>query len=101
MIGLPGTGKLSLGFAIAGLTGLGFSALNDNSLETLFRDHPDYCIVLLEDIDQAGIRKRESHTLQDNEGNAGDKDDIPGNGVTLSGMLNVLDGVGAKVTLWS
>ena len=72
------------------------SNLNDNNIERLFRDLPSWCIVLLEDIDQAGIQKRKSNTLQHNKGTAGGKDDKPGNGVTLSGMLNVIDGVSAK-----
>lgn len=62
--GPPGTGKTSLSFAIAGIFGLSiYSAslsepeLTESQLATLFSRLPDRCVVLLEDIDSAGIRR--------------------------------------------
>lgn len=60
-----GTGKSSLCHALASLTGLDIYTVSLNSwtitgdaLYGLFSSLPDRCIVLFEDIDQAGIEKR-------------------------------------------
>ncbi|KAI6447278.1 hypothetical protein MCOR17_010590 [Pyricularia oryzae] len=65
--GPPGTGKTSLSFALAGVFGLEIYVislikpqLSDKDLSTLFNGLPRRCIVLLEDIDTAGINKAES-----------------------------------------
>ncbi|QBZ58561.1 hypothetical protein PoMZ_03516 [Pyricularia oryzae] len=65
--GPPGTGKTSLSFALAGVFGLEIYVisliepqLSDKDLSTLFNGLPRRCIVLLEDIDTAGINKTES-----------------------------------------
>ncbi|KAF4556596.1 BCS1-like protein 2 [Elsinoe fawcettii] len=62
--GPPGTGKTSLSFALAGIFGLDIycCALNDpelteGDLRELFNALPRRCIVLLEDIDEAGIKR--------------------------------------------
>jgi chaperone BCS1 len=62
--GPPGTGKTSLSFAIAGIFGLSIYCvtlsepdLTESQLGTLFSRLPSRCIVLLEDIDSAGIRR--------------------------------------------
>ncbi|KAG8628120.1 hypothetical protein KVT40_003993 [Elsinoe batatas] len=62
--GPPGTGKTSLSFALAGIFGLDIycCALNDpelteGDLRDLFNALPRRCIVLLEDIDEAGIKR--------------------------------------------
>ncbi|KAI6421834.1 hypothetical protein MCOR24_004157 [Pyricularia oryzae] len=75
--GPPGTGKTSFSFALAGVFGLEIYVislikpqLSDKDLSTLFNGLPRKCIVLLEDIDTAGISKAE-------------------------GLLNVIDGVAA------
>lgn len=62
--GPPGTGKTSLSFSLAGIFGLDIycCALNDpelteGDLRELFNSLPRRCIVLLEDIDEAGIKR--------------------------------------------
>lgn len=62
--GPPGTGKTSLTFALAGIFGLDLYcfSLNDpelteGDLRDLFNWLPRRCIVLLEDIDEAGIKR--------------------------------------------
>ena len=54
----------------------------------LFAELPPRCIVLLEDVDTAGVGRRDSVDAdQDNESKSA---------VTLSGLLNVLDGVSSQ-----
>ncbi|KAJ5641258.1 ATPaseAAA-typecore [Penicillium lividum] len=122
--GPPGTGKTSLCFAAAGLFGLKLYLLNLNSksldeesLASLFSELPNRCIVLLEDVDTAGITKTRGKTIADidfkeSEGDA-DLEEVPAedvdaivveeaastdkaDGITLSGLLNVIDGVAAS-----
>ncbi|KAI1093266.1 mitochondrial chaperone BCS1 [Rostrohypoxylon terebratum] len=90
--GPPGTGKSSLSTALAGEFGLDLyevkipSVATDQDLEQMFQEVPPQCIVLLEDID-AIWTKRES---ADHE-----KHGEAITNCTLSGLLNVLDGVGS------
>jgi chaperone BCS1 len=97
--GPPGTGKTSFTVALAGhfklnvyMISMSDDALNDRGLGLLFDTLPRRCIVLLEDIDSSGIerepRKEKITSLRD-----------PSKvkrtvlvGVTLAGLLNVLDG---------
>jgi chaperone BCS1 len=67
--GPPGTGKTSLSFALAGIFGLNIYCLSLNDkelteagLSSLFDDLPTRCIVLLEDIDSAGVKREEDPT---------------------------------------
>lgn len=119
---LTGTGKSSLSLALAGEFELDLyllhlpSVKDDETLQELFTQLPPKCIVLLEDIDAVGIDKRAgmSNSLsldgkKDNAKETTDEDDsededdekavISRNGkestCTLSGLLNVLDGVAA------
>ncbi|KAJ5887112.1 hypothetical protein N7504_011159 [Penicillium tannophilum] len=123
--GPPGTGKTSLCFAAAGLFGLKLyllnlnsRALDEDSLASLFSELPNRCIVLLEDVDTAGITQTRGKTIadvkpKDDEGEEGDIEEIPEeavdavvveevastakpDGITLSGLLNVIDGVAAS-----
>ncbi|KAI2471888.1 P-loop containing nucleoside triphosphate hydrolase protein [Annulohypoxylon bovei var. microspora] len=62
--GPPGTGKTSLSFALAGIFGLDIHvisllepSLTEEDLSSLFGSLPRRCIVLLEDIDTAGLRR--------------------------------------------
>jgi len=62
--GPPGTGKTSLSFALAGLFGLDIyvislqePTLTESDLLQLFNGLPRRCIVLLEDVDAAGLRR--------------------------------------------
>lgn len=77
--GPPGTGKTSLSFALAGIFGLDLFcfSLNDpdlteGDLRDLFSNLPRRCIVLLEDIDEAGI-KRPDHKRIDKAGEGSPK----------------------------
>ena len=125
--GPPGTGKSSLSFALAGLFGLDIhvislleSTMTEADLNHMFNTLPKRCVVLLEDIDTAGL-KREANEDADppaserhNDGNdngfadlakelrrahrvassGGARDNASqAQGVSLSGLLNAIDGV--------
>lgn len=71
--GPPGTGKTSLSFALAGVFGLDIYVislldpnLTEEDLSTLFSSLPRRCVVLLEDIDAAGL-KRPVEEVEDDE----------------------------------
>lgn len=96
--GIPGSGKSSLALAIASELNLNICVLSlsnpnmsDDRLMSLMDDLPADSVLLLEDIDCAGpaARKMDSnpelpeHLRPENKG------------VTLSGLLNALDGVAA------
>lgn len=92
--GPPGTGKSSLSLAIAGEFGLDLyevkipSVATDADLEQMFQDIPPRCVVLLEDIDAVWTdRSITSKPAQEGQ---------PMQNCTLSGLLNVLDGVGSQ-----
>lgn len=119
--GPPGTGKTSLCFAAAGILGLKLylldlnsTALDEESLSLLFSELPRRCIILLEDIDSAGITKARTAgsaststpdtpvndaTPKDGSAEAGSAaatEKTKKGGITLSGLLNVIDGVAAS-----
>lgn len=134
--GPPGTGKTSLCFAASGLLGLTLYLLNLNSksldedgLMSLFADLPRRCIVLLEDVDSAGItnKRAEDDDSKDNKNNSSKTPngksspspaavttpagtltpapdgvaitpelEKPPTGLSLSALLNVIDGVTAS-----
>ncbi|KAM7208745.1 putative mitochondrial chaperone BCS1-B [Naviculisporaceae sp. PSN 640] len=131
--GPPGTGKTSLSFALAGVFGLDIyvislqePTLTEEDLSALFNSLPRRCVVLLEDIDSAGIARapdasadkdpaedetnekegggkkksgRKTESKEDwkvsdlarelkKQGNENEK-----KGISLSGLLNAIDGV--------
>lgn len=117
--GPPGTGKSSLAWAIAGIFGLDIycislvePSLTEEDLGLMFTSLPRRCVVLLEDIDSAGLIKRQEPNTttapseQDaaakigaeitkalssaQQNNKGSKDN---QGISLSGLLNAIDGV--------
>jgi chaperone BCS1 len=123
--GAPGTGKTSLSFAIAGVFGLDIyvisllePTLTEEDLGQLFNALPRRCVVLLEDIDSAGLT-RPDEEKEKPEAVADDDDSTKsasGNvkladlakalqsvkskseedkkkGISLSGLLNAIDGV--------
>lgn len=105
--GPPGTGKTSLCFAVAGLFGLKIymvslnsRTLTEESLATLFQTLPRRCIVLLEDIDTAGITQKRTEEkdpkgeLTDQGKGTSSSNNIQG--ISLSGLLNVIDGVASS-----
>ncbi len=82
--GLPGSGKTSLAAALAGelemdiyLLNLSGTGMNDETLQRLMSDVRPGCMVILEDIDCT----------------VPDRDERASNRVTLSGLLNCLDGI--------
>lgn len=96
--GLPGTGKSSFSLSIAGrfnldLYVLSIPSLNDRSLKTLFDELPQQCVVLLEDVDAIGL-DRSQGVITDTS-----SDERPRKSagkVSLSTLLNVLDGMGSS-----
>ncbi|KAB5563284.1 BCS1 N terminal-domain-containing protein [Coniochaeta sp. 2T2.1] len=135
--GPPGTGKTSLSFALAGVFGLDIyvisllePSLTEEDLSALFNTLPRRCVVLLEDIDTAGLSRREEDPSElaagdtsakdnDSSGKAGKEDksastsdpnnwkvsdlarelrktpaqDAKKEAISLSGLLNAIDGV--------
>lgn len=113
MHGPAGTGKTSLSLALAGLFGLELyllhvpSVRSDLALEKLFTTLPPRCFVLLEDIDAVGIKSRGNlrRNTDDDDGDDDSEDGSDdedrsryggGSRVTLSGLLNVIDGVASQ-----
>jgi len=112
LYGPPGTGKTSLSLALAGKFGLELyllhmpSVRDDSVLEKLFTALPPRCLVLLEDIDAVGIKRRTRKSEDDDDSDDSDKDedkddddsdnDRGRSSCTLSGLLNVLDGVASQ-----
>jgi mitochondrial chaperone BCS1 len=102
LFGPPGTGKTSLVSAVAAKFGMSIYAVNlvefnDRSLKSAMNDVPENSIILFEDIDcmKAGNRRPEAEEIRmKQETTSGNqKNDSPaGLNVTLSGLLNVLDG---------
>jgi mitochondrial chaperone BCS1 len=93
--GPPGTGKSSLCFSVAGEFDLdiyivSIPSVSDRYLRDLFDKLPEKCMVLLEDVDAAGISRlnTESDDFKQSTGLL-----KPGQTLTLSGLLNRLDGV--------
>lgn len=99
--GPPGTGKSSLSTAIAGEFGLDLyevkvpSIANDGDLEQMFQEIPPRCIVLLEDVDAIWTSRDQRYERPINDNSSDHSGNSPSN-VTLSGLLNVLDGVGSQ-----
>jgi len=98
--GPPGTGKTSLVSALAGNFGLAIYAVNlavfnDQSLMNAVNQVSPNSVLLFEDIDCINSSKaRVSSPPRMNDGaqSRNEKDNVDRNGVTLSGLLNVLDG---------
>jgi len=116
--GPPGTGKSSLAWAIAGVFGLDIycislvePSLTEEDLGLMFTSLPRRCVVLLEDIDSAGLIKRQEADVQTNKSKEDDAAAKLGaeiskaltttqqnnsrnkQGISLSGLLNAIDGV--------
>ena len=98
--GPPGTGKSSLSFAAAGLLGLKIyvlslasKTLSDSGLASLFDALPPRCVVLLEDIDTINIAQSRKPVDATAETPKKDTSTEVDTRVSLSGLLNVIDGV--------
>lgn len=98
LYGLPGTGKTSLVSGLAAHFGLSVYVINltdfsDRSLMSAVNQVPANSVLLFEDIDCAKSGKaREPVNASDATGTQAEKVTAGANGVTLSGLLNVLDG---------
>ncbi|KAM4063130.1 ATPase family associated with various cellular activities (AAA) domain-containing protein [Hirsutella rhossiliensis] len=115
--GPPGTGKSSLSLALAGyfrmkiyIVSLSSAAATEENITTLFHELPTRCIVLLEDIDSAGL----THTRDDasvsgssptaSASSSSSPESAPPpappaaaqSRLSLSGLLNILDGVASQ-----
>lgn len=109
LYGPPGTGETSTAIALVGHFGLDVfiicmsdKNMNDRKLENLFSTLPRCCIVLLEDVDSAGLKREASQDEQGDEDESFDivhyrrvrrKTDLR---ITLSGLLNCIDGPASK-----
>ncbi|KAK0372159.1 mitochondrial chaperone bcs1 [Colletotrichum limetticola] len=88
--GPPGTGKTSVSMALGThfhlpiyRFSLGSIEMNDDCLAELFDSIPTRCLLLFEDIDASAVVNRQASPT---EGRGG---------ITLSGLLNLIDGAGA------
>lgn len=102
--GPPGTGKTSTAFALAGVFGLDIhfvslmdSTMTEENLTALFKALPRRCVVLLEDIDTAMVNRADDRNFNEGGRKAmGRKSEdalLEENGISLSGLLNAIDGV--------
>ncbi|KAF9528760.1 P-loop containing nucleoside triphosphate hydrolase protein [Crepidotus variabilis] len=110
LYGAPGSGKTSIIHSLAGELGLDVyvvslsrSGLDDSALNELIADLPEKCIALMEDIDAAFSQtlNRDADESDDEDDAKKDKKQDPRHGsstskITLSGLLNALDGVAAQ-----
>ncbi|CAI0648820.1 unnamed protein product [Colletotrichum noveboracense] len=103
LYGRPGTGKSSLSMSIAGCFGLdiyvlSLAGVNDGRLSVLFAELPQRCVVLLEDVDAVGTtRTRDTEPDESDLGSEASRNSSkPLGALSLSGLLNVLDGVASQ-----
>lgn len=99
LYGPPGTGKTSLVSALAARFGMSIysfnlAEMNDRVLRSAMNDVPENSVLLFEDIDcmRTGNRRAEATSVAVQSASPGAKGDAPLGSVTLSGLLNVLDG---------
>ncbi|KAI5895797.1 P-loop containing nucleoside triphosphate hydrolase protein [Schizophyllum commune H4-8] len=112
--GVPGSGKTSLIHSLAGELGLDIyvvslssKGMSDNTLTTLMGHVPSRCILLLEDLDAAftrgisrdanstGVPTTTTATVSTSKDANNNNDNNDGSTLSLSGLLNSLDGVAA------
>lgn len=120
--GPPGTGKTSMSFSLAGIFGLSIyclslseTMLSEEALIALFSQLPQRCVVLLEDIDCAGVarqkakaKKKKAKSLEPGksetatvgeapaEADEASKETSSTTSISVSGLLNAIDGVASS-----
>jgi mitochondrial chaperone BCS1 len=105
LYGPPGTGKTSLVSALAAHFGLSIYVVNladfsDRTLVNAVNQVPANSVLLFEDIDCAKSGKaREPESPNASNGTQTEKGSAAMNGVTLSGLLNALDGFHAPANV--
>jgi len=103
LYGPPGTGKTSFCLALAGhfsldlyILSLGDKGMTDQRLDALFGDLPKRCILLLEDVDSAGLEREVSRAelrkLRRGREDEWEDRSSSQSSLTLSGLLNNIDG---------
>lgn len=99
--GPPGTGKTTLIFALAALLQRSVFVINlsnlagDNQLLAAV-NQAGPGIIVLEDIDAAKITRDRAKVEAERQALSAAKDDKAAEGVTLSGLLNAIDGIAAR-----
>ncbi|EJP68697.1 mitochondrial chaperone BCS1 [Beauveria bassiana ARSEF 2860] len=98
--GQPGTGKTSLSLSVAGHFDLDIyriqvSGITDDSLKQLFEKLPERCVVLLEDVDVIAKSRAASGGGSPSGADSGHPADAAV-GTTMSGLLNIIDGVSSQ-----
>jgi len=103
LYGPPGTGKSSLSLTIAGhfildIYILRLSDIAEDDLSALFAKLPSRCVLLLEDIDAVSSdRSRDTEKTDPRQNAAASQQNKSGRGnVSLSTLLNVIDGVASR-----
>lgn len=98
--GPPGTGKTTLAFAIASFLGVPMYIINlntaggDTGIQAAFNEIDAGSVVVIEDIDANDItHERTDKPANDNSSKDGGIESMK---VTLSGLLNSIDGIGAR-----
>ncbi|KJZ74599.1 hypothetical protein HIM_05949 [Hirsutella minnesotensis 3608] len=118
--GPPGTGKSSLSLALAGyfrmkiyIVSLSSTSATEENISSLFNELPTRCIVLLEDIDTAGLTHTREDTTNSESINSSPSPESSSSSrgrnssssntstsaagrLSLSGLLNILDGVASQ-----
>ncbi|KAG6868731.1 hypothetical protein C0993_011310 [Termitomyces sp. T159_Od127] len=107
LYGAPGSGKTSIIHSLAGELGLDVyivslsrAGMDDAVLSELISELPEKCIALMEDIDAAFTQTVNRDETQDEKATSGsstgEKPKSSPSRVSLSGLLNALDGVAAQ-----
>jgi len=105
LYGPPGTGKTSFATSVAShfnmpIYVLNLSGLDDKSLTGLFHSMPQRCILLLEDVDSAGLDRENDESDEPADDKSTDGFIVSTKAkkrkVTLSGLLNALDGPSSR-----
>ncbi|KAG5647856.1 hypothetical protein DXG03_007780 [Asterophora parasitica] len=106
LYGAPGSGKTSIIHSLAGELGLDVYiislsriGMDDTSLSQLTSELPEKCIALMEDIDAAftqTLNRDDTTSVEQTDSPKSHEPPKSTSRVSLSGLLNALDGVGAQ-----